>query len=254
MGGWREGGWEVCLKGRDSPVAPSLRQSRTVLNVLLITFPFFALVLAGYLAARRGMLPLAAIPGLNGFVLFFALPCMLYRFGSTTPIAQLLDFSVAGVYLVCALIMVAFAIVWSLNERIRWNDASLGALVAAFPNTGFMGVPLLAALLGQQSAGPVIVLIVVDMVITSSLCVALSQLDGEPGESGGHAMMAAGRKALVDWRRRSRSFSLDRWRRPCGCWPMLPRQWRCSPSARCSPARRSRPTTPCRCRTICRCR
>ncbi|MEX1165838.1 MAG: AEC family transporter [Hydrogenophaga sp.] len=170
-----------------------------MINVLLITFPFFALVLAGYLAAKRGMLPIAAIPGLNGFVLFFALPCMLYRFGSTTPIAQLLDFSVAGVYLVCALIMVAFAIVWSLNERIRWNDASLGALVAAFPNTGFMGVPLLAALLGPESAGPVIVLIVVDMVITSSLCVALSQLGGDPGESGENgakAMMVAGRKAL----------------------------------------------------------
>jgi hypothetical protein len=67
-----------------------------VLNILLVTFPFFALVLAGYVAARRRMLPLEAIPGLNGFVLYFALPCMLYRFGSTTPIAQLLDVSVAG--------------------------------------------------------------------------------------------------------------------------------------------------------------
>jgi malonate transporter and related proteins len=92
--------------------------------------------------------------------------------------------------------------VWSLNDRIRWNDASLGALVAAFPNTGFMGVPLLAALLGPETAGPVIVLIVVDMVITSSLCVALSQLDGEPGEGGAsgeggaRAMLVAGRKAL----------------------------------------------------------
>ena len=190
-----------CGRRRDGP-GVHLRQCATVLNVLLITFPFFALVLAGYIAARRGMLPLAAIPGLNGFVLFFALPAMLYRFGSTTPIAQLLDFSVAGVYLVCGLIMVAFAIVWSLNDRIRWNDASLGALVAAFPNTGFMGVPLLAALLGPETAGPVIVLIVVDMVITSSLCVALSQLDGEPGEGGAsgeggaRAMLVAGRKAL----------------------------------------------------------
>ena len=66
-----------------------------VLNILLITFPFFALVLAGYLAAKRGMLPLEAIPGLNGFVLFFALPAMLYRFGSTTPIADLLVPAVA---------------------------------------------------------------------------------------------------------------------------------------------------------------
>jgi hypothetical protein len=52
-----------------------------VLAILLITFPFFALVLCGYVAARRGMLPLEAIPGLNAFVLYFALPCMLYRFG-----------------------------------------------------------------------------------------------------------------------------------------------------------------------------
>jgi malonate transporter len=37
------------------------------------------------------MLPESAIPGLNAFVLYFALPCMLYRFGSSTPIAQLLD-------------------------------------------------------------------------------------------------------------------------------------------------------------------
>jgi len=161
-----------------------------VLQVLLVTFPFFALVLAGYIAARRRMLPLEAIPGLNGFVLFFALPCMLFRFGSTTPIATLLDGAVAGIYLVCALVMVGFAIAMSMNRRIRWNDASLGALVAAFPNTGFMGVPLIAALLGSQAVGTVIVTIVVDMVITSSLCVALSRLDSPGGAA------QAGKNAL----------------------------------------------------------
>ncbi len=127
------------------------------------------------------MLPLEAIPGLNGFVLFFALPCMLYRFGSTTPLARLLDGAVAGIYLLCALVMVGLAIVISLNKRIRWNDAALGALVAAFPNTGFMGVPLIAALLGPSAVGTVIVLVAVDMVITSSLCVALSRLDSPGG-------------------------------------------------------------------------
>lgn len=166
-----------------------------MLTVLLVTFPFFALVLAGFMAAHRRMLPLEAIPGLNGFVLYFALPALLYRFGSTTPIAQLLDASVAGVYALCALVMVAFAVAMSLNKRIRWNDASMGALVAAFPNTGFMGVPLLAALLGPASAGPIILLIFVDMIVTSSLCVALSRLDEGEGH-GGRAMLDAGKKAL----------------------------------------------------------
>jgi malonate transporter len=149
-----------------------------VLHILSVTFPFFALVLCGYLAARWRLLPLQSIAGLNGFVLFFALPCMLYRFGSTTPLVQLLNAGVFLTWLACALVMVALAIALSLNSRIRWNDASFGALVATFPNTGFMGVPLLVALLGAGAAGPIIVCIVVDMVITTSLCIALSRLDG----------------------------------------------------------------------------
>ena len=148
-----------------------------MLAVFAVTFPFFALVLCGFLAVRRGTLPQAAIPGLNAFVLYFALPCLLYRFGASTPIARLLDWGVFGVYLLCALIMVAATAAMTLSPRIRWNDAAFGALTAAFPNSGFMGVPLLVALLGELAAGPVIITIVVDLVITSSLCIALSQLD-----------------------------------------------------------------------------
>ncbi|HJV63190.1 MAG TPA: AEC family transporter, partial [Albitalea sp.] len=50
--------------------------------ILAVTIPFFALVLCGHLAAWRGVLPEVAIPGLNAYVLFFALPCLLFRFGS----------------------------------------------------------------------------------------------------------------------------------------------------------------------------
>jgi malonate transporter len=149
-----------------------------VLDVLLITFPFFGLVLCGYIAARRRMLPFEAISGLNSFVLYFALPCMLYRFGASTPIAQLLDGAAIAVYLLCALVLVGFVVAVSMNRRIGWNDASFGALVAAFPNTGFMGVPLLVALLGAAAAGPAILTILVDLLVTTSLCVALSRLDG----------------------------------------------------------------------------
>jgi len=163
-----------------------------VLAILQVTFPFFALVFCGYLAARRRLLPLEAIGGLNTFVLFFALPCMLYRFGASTPIAQLLDPWALMVYLPCALAMVAGAVAFSLNARIRWNDAAFGALVAAFPNTGFMGVPLLVALLGPPAAGPAILTILIDLVFTSSLCIALSRLD----TAGEHGAAVAGRKAL----------------------------------------------------------
>ena len=162
-----------------------------MLSVLLVTFPFFALVLCGYLATRAGALPIAAIGGLNGFVLYFALPCMLYRFGAGTPIAQLLDADVAGVYLLCAAMMVAGTVLLTRRGAIGWNDAAFGALVAAFPNTGFMGLPLLIALMGQASAGTVIVVLTVDLVITNSACIALSRLEG----AGAHGMAVALRNA-----------------------------------------------------------
>jgi predicted permease len=169
-----------------------------VLQVFIITFPFFALVLCGYLAARRRLLPLEAIPGLNGFVLFFALPCMLYRFGATTPIAQLLDVGVFTTWLLCALITVGFTVAVSLNPRIGWNDAAFGALVAAFPNSGFMGVPLLVALLGAAAAGPVILTMVIDMIVTTSLCIALSRLDGADAHGASKALKNALKGVLAN--------------------------------------------------------
>jgi len=149
--------------------------------ILVVTVPVFALVLAGYVAGWRHVLPESAIPGLNAFVLYFALPCMLFRFGLATPLAEALNPAVLGVYLGCALLMVSVTIAFSLDEVVGLKDASFGALVAAFPNTGFMGVPLLAALFGAAVVGPMIATILIDMFVTSSLCIALAQAGGVAG-------------------------------------------------------------------------
>ena len=160
-------------------------------HILEITFPFFALVLCGYAVARCGWLPLESIPGLNLFVLFFALPCLLFRLGAVTSIARMLDPSIFGTYLLCALVMVGFSVATTRRGPIGWNDASFGALVAAFPNSGVMGVPLLVGLLGDRAAAPAIVALAVDMVITSSLCIALSRLGSGPAHGSGRAVLNA---------------------------------------------------------------
>jgi predicted permease len=144
-------------------------------SILAVTTPFFALILLGWLAAWRGALPANAIPGLNTFVLFFALPCMLLRFGQQTPLIELLSPSILGVYLSSAVLIVALAVALARARSIDSTNAAFGALVAAFPNSGFIGVPLLVALLGQRAAGPVICSMLADMIFTSSLCLALAR-------------------------------------------------------------------------------
>ena len=152
--------------------------------ILTVTVPFFALVLAGWLAAHQRLLPEAAIPGLNAYVLYFALPCLLLRFGITTPVLDLLNPAVLVVYVGCALLIVGVTVLVSRNARVGVKDAAFGALVAAFPNSGFMGVPLLVALLGPAAAGPVICTLLADLFVTSSVCIGLAQWQGTPGTPG----------------------------------------------------------------------
>ena len=162
-----------------------------MLNIFEVTFPFFALVLCGFVVARARWLPLDSILGLNVFVLYFALPCMLFRFGAATPIARMLDPSIFGTYLLCALVMVVFTVATTRRGAIGWNDAAFGALVAAFPNSGFIGVPLLVQLLGERAAAPAIVSLSVDMVITSSVCIALSRVSTGAAHSSQRAVTNA---------------------------------------------------------------
>jgi predicted permease len=162
-------------------------------NIFSVTFPFFALVLCGYVLTRRGMVALETIPGFNFYVLYLALPAMLLRFAASTPIASLLDPGMVLTYLLCALGMLVLTVVTTRKGVVGWNDAAFGALVAAFPNSGFMGVPLLVALLGSAAAAPAIVALSIDMVLTSSLCIAMSRLDVQGVSSAGRAA----RQALV---------------------------------------------------------
>lgn len=62
-----------------------------MLAIYAVTFPFFALVLCGYLATRCRLLHADAIPGLSTFILYFGLSAMLFRFGAAIPLEQLLN-------------------------------------------------------------------------------------------------------------------------------------------------------------------
>nr|WP_246308559.1 AEC family transporter [Kineosphaera limosa] len=147
-----------------------------------VTFPFFALIGIGYLAARTGALPVAAVPGLNVFVLYFALTAMLYQLGAATPIRQLLDPAVLGLWLVAGLAVLAIAAATARRSGRGWLDSAFGGLIAALPNSGFMGVPLLLALVGQEAAGPISASLLVDIVLIQSIAIALAHF-GDRGSS-----------------------------------------------------------------------
>jgi predicted permease len=143
--------------------------------ILSVTFPFFALIGLGYLAARKRWVPPESIPAFNGFLLYFAVPAMLFRFASATPFSEITNlryfaaWALAGASVVGS---VAFVMRRFLAQSSR--DAAFYGLSAGVANAGFMGVPLLVALLGERAAGPVILAIVADLVVVSSVGLAMA--------------------------------------------------------------------------------
>lgn len=150
--------------------------------ILSVTLPFFALILFGYIAAARRWVPTDAVPAFNGFLLFFAVPAMLFRFAANTPFDELVNgafFAAWGVSGVAVLLLVAWVSRRLLRSTMR--DAAFLGLAAAVGNAGFLGVPMLVALLGEAAAAPVILAIVADLVIVASVGLALAEMGGATG-------------------------------------------------------------------------
>lgn len=173
-----------------------------MLPILNVTAPFFALVLCGYLSARRRLLPDNAVPALNAFVLYFALPCMLFRFSSGTPFRDVLNGPVFLAYMAAGLAtLAASAAVARLAAGESLREAAFAALAVAWSNWGYMGIPLVPALLGQAALAPLIAAGMADLVVVISAGLALASLGGQGGgglrSAVGGALRHVGRNPLL---------------------------------------------------------
>lgn len=159
-----------------------------MLAIINVTAPFFALVLCGFLAARFRMLPENAVPALNTFVLYFALPCMLFRFSSGSPFEQIFNLPVFAAYMITGLAMLAIFVLsirFAAGEGLR--EAAFAALAVSWSNWGYMGFALLPSMLGQDCLAPLIAAGMADLLVLISTALALASLQ----ESGGQGVKIA---------------------------------------------------------------
>jgi predicted permease len=154
-----------------------------VLAILNVTIPFFALVLCGYLAARGRRLPLEAVGPLNSFVLYFALPALLFRFVANSPFRQIANAPIFVAYGLAGLLVFALgaAALRRFNHD-NWRDTAFGALAASWANWGYMGFALIPAILGEDAIGILVSAGIADLVLLVSVALALASREGRGGE------------------------------------------------------------------------
>jgi malonate transporter len=140
-----------------------------MLPILLKTLPFFALIGLGYWAGRTRFFSPEATAYLTKFVFYFALSAMLFNFAANLSLAEIYSTRFVLAYLTGCLAVYALAATVALLRRVSLPEAAVEAQCAVIGNTGFLGVPMLVVLLGPQAAGPVLMVLAIDLIVFSSL-------------------------------------------------------------------------------------
>ena len=144
-----------------------------MLAIFLKTIPFFALIGLGYWAGRTRFFSEEATAYLTKFVFYFALSAMLFRFAANLSMGDILNWKLVGAYLWGTAVVYAIASGVAFLRRLDVQTAAIEAQCAVIGNVGFLGVPMLVLLLGEQAIGPVMLVLAVDLIVFSSLIVIL---------------------------------------------------------------------------------
>jgi malonate transporter len=144
---------------------------QTILNTAL---PFFALIFCGYGAGRFKLLSEASISGVNAFVFYFALPAFIFNLLATSPLIHVANGPFVAAYLGTGLVVFAVAAVLGrLLFKVRRSEAALQGSAAVLGNTGYMGIPLVAAAFGDRAAIPLVLGLTLEATVLIPLTIIL---------------------------------------------------------------------------------
>jgi len=144
-----------------------------MLSVFVQTLPFFLIIGLGYGAGRSGFFPEAATAWLTKFVFYFALSAMLFRFSANLSLGEVLDWRLVAAYLAASLVVYLLATLVAMLRGLKVETAAIEAQCAVIGNVGFLGIPMLAMLMGEAAVGPVMLVLAVDLLVFGSLVVIL---------------------------------------------------------------------------------
>ena len=158
-----------------------------MLAIFLKTLPFFAIIALGYAAGRMRFFSAEATGYLTKFVFYFALSAMLFGFAANLDLSDVFSWGFVWAYLLASTLIWALVGAGALLRGTGREEAVFEAHTGVIGNVGFLGIPMLALLLGPQAVGPVLMVLAVDLVVFSTVLTLI--ITGLRGGTVGLAML-----------------------------------------------------------------
>lgn len=160
--------------------------------IINAVFPLFALILVGYVSGRKRLLGAGAVDSLNKFVVWMALPALLFQAMAQITWEQINQPGyVAATSLAIAAVFCA-SYVLDRHRRGRLADASIEGLASSYSNAGFMGIPLCLMVFGPESLPAVIIATLLTACALFAFSIVLIEIDLQ----GSRNILATARKVV----------------------------------------------------------
>lgn len=145
-------------------------------SVLAIVAPVFALIASGYAARRIGVIGSAAVPEINKFVVYLALPALLFDVMAHASYDDLAQPGFVLAYGLASGIVFYAVLGWLLFSGRPLASASIDGLLGSYANTAYMGFPVLLMVYGPQSQVPVTIASILTVCVLNASAIVLIEI------------------------------------------------------------------------------
>jgi predicted permease len=167
-----------------------------MLSPFLVVLPIFALIFAGWLVRRIGVLGPHATTELNRFVVYLALPALLFDIMAHTQWAALWQPGFIAVFGLSSAVAFGLTLAIRLRSGLHLADAAIDGLNAGYANTGFLGFPLALAALGSDSLAPTTIASIITVCVVFAAAIILIEIGLQTETRRAHLAMKILRSLL----------------------------------------------------------
>ena len=148
-----------------------------MIEILNLAMPFFGLILLGVIATRFFKHGEEGFAWLNTFLIWFALPALIFQVVSAAPFEKLVDWPfVTATSSVTALCFFVCLCLGRFAFESDLRTAAIQATTGSYGNVGYMGLPLAVAFFGPAAAVPAALVFCFDCALQFILTPAVATL------------------------------------------------------------------------------
>ena len=167
-----------------------------MLSTLTVVLPIFALIFVGWGARRSGVLGPNSTSELNRFVVYLALPALLFDIIGHASWADVWQPGFIATFGLSTALIFVLALLVRLRRPLHLADAAIDGLNASYANTGFIGFPLALVALGRGALAPTLVATIITVCVLFAAAIILIEIGLQTEARRSRLVLKVGRSLL----------------------------------------------------------